>query len=287
MESIKRFIQKSHIGLWVFLALQIVFIYLFAHGDKEFLFQLLIFYFIFVLVSLTPVGEFFVCVFARAWHTPRADMKEKVEWLLEDIMNEVKVKSPRYSGKIWLKIIYVDEPYVCALGRRTIAFSPNFLELPEDEQRGLLASETAHLVLRHNIWMTLAGCSNPLFLLFWLLFQFVKWIFIIVGLVYCLLTRSNAHRIITIITMLVTNLIAKLWIAFCMLFIYFENRQNVFTADRYAADIGYGFELARAIDELRDMHIHTGLLGSLFQSKPHPDARINSLIEYGVRYGRY
>lgn len=287
MERAKEFIQKTHIGLWIFMSLQVIVLLQFANGDKDIIVQLVFLYILSVLISLTPIGEFCLCIFARAWTSPRADMKERIEWLLEDIMNDVKEKSPSYTGNIQLRIINVDEPYVCALGRKTIAFSPNFLELPEDEQRGLLASEVAHLVLRHNIWMMLAGCSNPLFLFMWLMLQLMKWMFMIVGIVYCIFTRSNIHRFVSMISMTITNLFVKLWTGLCMLFIYFENRQNVFVADRYAADIGYGFELARGIDDLRAMHVPTGLLGSLFQSKPNPDARINSLIEYGVSYRGY
>ena len=287
MERVKTFFQKTHVGLWIFLFLQVIVLIQFANGEQDVLFQLLAIYILSVLISLTPIGEFCLCVFARAWGAPRSDMRERMEWLLEDIVNDVKEKSPGYAGKIQLRIINVDEPYVCALGRKTIAFSPNFLELPEDEQRGLLASEVAHLVLRHNVWMMLAGCSNPLFLFMWLMLQCTKLLFMVVGFIYCLFTRSNLHRFVSMASVAITNLFVRLWTGLCMLFIYFENRQNVYVADRYAADIGYGFELARGIDDLRDMHIQTGLLGSLFQSKPHPDARINSLIEYGVPYRGY
>ncbi len=287
MTEIKTFIQKSHIGLIAFFGIKLYVLYQIANGSRSTFTSLVVLYLISVLISISPFGELLVCLFARAVHAPRIDMQEKMDYLLDDILSDVKVKTPDFSEKISLKLIYMDEPYVCALGRRTIAFSPSFLELPEDEQRGLLAGEVAHLVLRHNVLMMLAGCANPLFFFMWLMLQVFKWLFTIVGVFYCIFTGTRISRLSAVLTMLVTHFAVKLWTAICMLFIYFENRQNTFVADRYAADIGYGFELARAIDDLKHLHIHTGMLGALFQSKPHPDARINSLIEYGVPYRGY
>lgn len=284
MTSVKTFIQKTHIGLWVFFGLKLFILYQIANRDSGMFVSLLMIYGLSVLISMTPVGEFFLCLFAGAWTPLRVDMKERLEYLLDDVLNSVKEKTPEYAGNIALKQIQIDEPYVCALGRRTIAVSPGFFDLPEDEQTGLLASETAHLVLRHNVLMMIAGCANPLFLFMWLMLQLIKWMFRIVGVIYSLFTSSKLHRASALLTMTAADLSVKAWTALCLLFIFFESRQNVFAADRYAADIGYGYELASAIDDLRLFHPSKGFIGALFQSKPSPDARIDSLISYGVDY---
>lgn len=58
-------------------------------------------------------------------------------------------------------------------------------------------------------------------------------------------------------------------------------------ADEYAYKIGFGMELAQALDQHLCDVPHNGLLKALYDTHPSNDDRIAALQNLGVPYARY
>ena len=82
-------------------------------------------------------------------------------------------------------------------------------------------------------------------------------------------------------------LFVGLWTLICTIFIAIEARQNVYEADAYASDLGYGYGLAEAIDETTGDMPNEGILRVLQRTYPSANDRINRLIRRGVPYRAY
>lgn len=236
---------------------------------------------------MSPIGEFILRLFAGATSQLRGDVVEELQPIADEIIEKIHERSPMKNIKIrWAEL---DSPVPCAvaIGRHTIAVSTALLELPYDQIEGILADEIAHIALHHNIAMMLAGCSNPLILFLWLMLQVVKWLIAAVAILLSIFSSETSGKIASAAMPGFTFLLVWCWTTLCTLFIAFESRQNVYEADLYAAELGYGYGLVEALDQTKMFVPAQGFLHMLQMTHPRPNARINRLIKCGVAYSAY
>jgi len=72
-----------------------------------------------------------------------------------------------------------------------------------------------------------------------------------------------------------------------MLFLMWSMRENEFVADAYAAELGYGYELAKGLDAIGTSQPQDSLLKALYSTHPNAHDRIGRLQQLGVPYVRY
>jgi Zn-dependent protease with chaperone function len=72
-----------------------------------------------------------------------------------------------------------------------------------------------------------------------------------------------------------------------MLFLAWSSRANEYIADKYAFELGYGYELAAALDELGAGVPQNSFFKALYARHPETNDRIGKLQELGVPYYRY
>ena len=72
-----------------------------------------------------------------------------------------------------------------------------------------------------------------------------------------------------------------------MLFLMWSSRANEYVADKYAMEIGYGYELAAALDSIGTGRPQNSLMKALYASHPETHDRIGKLQSLGVPYYRY
>ena len=73
-----------------------------------------------IVISLSPIGEWVISVFAGAKEIKRHDIQIKLIPLLEIVYEKAKSISPNMVDSVYLKIIPGDEVNAYALGRKTI-----------------------------------------------------------------------------------------------------------------------------------------------------------------------
>jgi len=213
----------------------------------------------------------------------RVDMKIRVIPLLEIVYNKAKRKTPNLTNKIVLKVIYTPEPNAYAIGRKTICVTEGLFNLPDDVIQGILAHEVAHLAYRHNEIQLLIGGGNFIVTLLILMMKLIAAIVAAFSLISGYRNRSFG---IVVVGLFLAGMI-WLWTKFCMLFLMWSSRQNEFDADRYTAELGYGFELAKGLDAIGTSEPQESLLKALYSTHPNTHDRIGRLQQMGVPYFRY
>jgi heat shock protein HtpX len=240
-------------------------------------------YILSVIIAFSPVGEWMLCLMVGARKMARVDMKIRMIPLLEVVYNKAKRKTPGLTNKIVLKVIYTPEPNAYAIGRKTICVTEGLFRLPDDVVQGVLAHEIAHLAYRHTEIQLLIGGGNFIVTLLILAMKMIAAMIAAFSLIFGYRQRSFG---VVFVGMLLAGTI-WLWTRFCMLFLMWSSRQNEYDADRYATELGYGFELAKGLDAIGTSEPQESLLKALYSTHPNAHDRIGRLQQMGVPYSRY
>ncbi|MDD3219570.1 MAG: M48 family metalloprotease [Lachnospiraceae bacterium] len=284
--KIARIVKIANIGTVIFFLCNMAVIVALFGGDKEAMLPMALFYIAGVALSLSPVGEWVLCFLAGAEEIKRVDVKLKVVPLLEVVYDKAYKKTPDVPKKVHLKIIHEEYANAYALGYHTICVTDGLLDLPDGEVMGILAHEVGHLRYRHSVLQLLMGGSNIFICGFLLVLKIVSYIFTGLMLLFSIQSRSWAAGIFSLLAGGFFTGAIWLWSRFCLLFLRWSMRQNELVADAYAYELGFGKELASALDVMEASHTN-GLLKALYSTHPDKHTRIAKLQQMGVQYSRY
>ena len=162
-----------------------------------------------------------------------------------------------------------------------------FFELPDTEMMGLIAHEMGHIANRHTEIQLLIGGGNIFITGFLLLLKIISWVVAAICGLVALINRSSVAGCLLGIFGALSVISIMLWTRFCTLFLMWSMRENEFVADKYAADIGFGYELAKALDVICTSEPRNGLLRALYATHPNVHDRVGRLQQMGVPYSRY
>jgi len=284
LDIAKNIFKKSSIGTIIFFALNAAFIAgLFTIAGFQSLFTILIIYIVSIILAFSSFGEWVLCIMAGARKRTRVDMKIRMVPLVELVYNKAKRKTPGLTNKIVLKVIYTSEANAYAIGRRTICVTEGLFKLPDDVIQGILAHEVAHFACRHNEIQLLIGGGNFIVTTLILVIKLISAIIATFSLIFGYRHRSFAT---VIIGMFFAGII-WLWTKFCMLFLMWSMRENEYIADKYTAELGYGFELAKGLDAIGTSEPQESFFKALYSTHPNTHDRIGRLQQMGVSYYRY
>lgn len=240
-----------------------------------------------IAISLSPIGEWVISVFAGAKEIKRHDIQIKLIPLLEIVYEKAKSISPNMVDSVYLKIIPGDEVNAYALGRKTICVTEGLLNAPDEMIMGIFAHELGHLANRHSEVQLLIGGANVLVSLFLLMLKLVAWTITgLFGIIAIGTRRITTGCLIGLLGSIAT-LSVFLWTKFCMIFLMWSARNNEFIADEFAYKIGFGIQLAWALDTMTDCAPRGNFLRTLYSSHPEKDERIAHLQELGASYSRW
>ena len=220
----------------------------------------------------------------------RVDMKVRMRPLLEIVYKKAMKKTPGLSNKLRLKVCYTPEPNAYAIGRRTICVTEGLFNLPDDVVQGVLAHEVAHLALKHTHIQLLIGGGNFImtFLILVLKIIYILFSMLALGSAYTEYRRGGLMSgCLGALPGLFVACIIRLWTKFCMLFLMWSSRENEYDADKYAAELGYGYELAKALDAIGTSEPQESFFKALYSTHPNTHDRIGRLQQSGVHYYRY
>ncbi len=291
MDLIKKIFRISNIGTILFCCLNLGLItYFFTNGFEDFSYieWIIVGYVAGIVISLSPIGEWIMVLMAGGRKMKRTDMKIRIVPLLEIVYNKAKKEAPKMVNSIKLKVIYDSSPNAYAIGRRTICVTSGLFQLSDEEIMGVLAHELGHLANRHSEIQLLIGGSNLFISVILIGLKIIAWIIIAICSLFAINMRSTFGSIIVFITGIMSASLIWLWTKFCMLFMYMSMRINEYVADEFAYKIGYGNNLAKALDKLNiDIASENGFLKALNSTHPNSNDRIARLQQLGVNYYAY
>ena len=281
-----RIFRLSNLGTLIFFGLNIILIFS-AFGNSGDAGMLIMIYILTVIVSLSPIGEWALCMMVGAEDIKRKDIKIHIIPLVEVVLDSAKKNSLYCPDSVNIKIIHDQTPNAFALGRKTIAITDGLLRLPDEAVMAVLAHEIGHLAYGHTVIQLLIGGGNVFITFFLLVLKISCWIFAAIMGIFSFASRSWIMGIMTAIFSAISYGAIWFWVKFCKIFLMWSMRQNEFVADEYAMKLGFGYELAYSLDHELYSIPRNGFLNALFDPHPSSDDRIAALQNLGVSYSRY
>jgi len=290
MSSFRRYFRLSNLGTLVFFILNLfLLVLIFTDGflNMEIVPTIVVAYVLTIGISLSPIGEWFLAVMVGAREIKRLDTKIRIVPLLEVVYNKAKKESPDMVNSIHLKIIHDSVPNAYAIGRHTICVTDGLFDLSDDMIMGVLAHEVGHIVNHHSVLQLLIGGSNILITGFLVMLKIIAYFITVIFSLFAIRSRSFLAGILIAFTGAMSTIAIWLWTKFCMLFLMVSMRANEYAADEYARTIGFGYELASALDVIHSNAPTNGFLKALYSTHPDYNDRVARLQEAGVDYYRY
>lgn len=281
-----RIVRISNLGTILFFTLNILLI-IAVFGSSGNIIELIALYFITVAISLSPIGESCLALFAGAKDIKRTDIKLRIVPLVQYVLDKAKGTTSYCPEKVKVMIIHDSAPNAFALGKRTLCITDGLLSLSDDMILGVLAHEVGHLAYGHTVIQLLIGGGNVFISGCLLLIKISYWIFSAIMGLFAIGSRSGVMGLITALFAGISTALSWLWVKFCMLFLMWSMRQNEYVADEFASKIGFGLELATVLDQHISDVPHNGFIRALYATHPCNDDRVAALQNLGVPYSRY
>lgn len=291
MDLINKVFRISNIGTILFCLLNLsLIIGCFTMGFHDFTYigWIIITYIIGIIISLSPIGENLMAFLAGGRKMKRTDMQIRIIPLLEIVYNKAIKENPKMVKYIKLKVIYDPMPNAYAMGRRTLCVTSGLFKLSDEEIMGVLAHELGHFVNRHSEIQLIIGGSNLFISVMLIFFKIVSWIVLGICSIFAINTRSKMASFFIMLFGGISTFFVWLWTKFCMLFVYMSMKANEYEADKFAFKLGYGVQLAKALDKINlDVQSENGFLKALNSTHPNYNDRIARLQNLGLEYYAY
>ena len=262
---------------------------MFASSGPESLSAIITIYLISVFFALSPIGEWILGLMSGARRMTRVDMRNRMLPIITRVHNKALAKTPDMTRIINLKVMYDPNPNAFALGRHTICVTEGLFDLPDEMIEGILAHEMGHLANHHTDIQLLIGGGNFIITFALLFMKIMAAIMTFIGSLFSFSRDDSAQGCGCAFSIvgIICSVMIWLWTKFCMLFLMWSSRANEYVADKYAMEIGYGYELAAALDSIGTGMPQNSLMKALYASHPETHDRIGKLQELGVPYSRY
>lgn len=286
----KRIFRVSNIGTLIFFilnALMVIGIFYSVHPEAWKV--ILIIYVISIFVALSPIGEWILCLLAGAQKMTRVDMRNRMVPIVARVHNKALFKTPDMTKIINIKVMYDPNPNAFALGRHTICVTEGLFDLSDDMIEGIVAHEVGHLANHHTDIQLLIGGGNFIIASVILVMKVLSALLTFIGALFSFSRDDSAHTCGCVFSIvgIICSVLVLLWTKFCMLFLMWSSRANEYVADKYAMEIGYGYELAAALDSIGTGMPQSTLMKALYSTHPETHDRIGRLQKLGVPYYRY
>jgi heat shock protein HtpX len=277
VDFFKRLLRKNNWGVIAYLILNIgLLLFLFGASDVKGFLLVLAIYAGSLAIALSPIGEFILRYQTGSKKITRKEFRDRIEPLFNKVYEKARQKDPSLPDDIQLFINYDNSPNAFATGRKTVCVTQGLLALPDEEIEAILAHEFAHLSHKDTDMLLVISVGN---LIVTGIFLFIR---IVSGIALAIASRRAW------VALAVDGLLAGLmwvWTKIGVLLVLASSRNNEYEADRFAMEIGYGSQLASALDKLTGYEApKVGLWRALHSSHPETHDRIGKLQELGADY---
>jgi heat shock protein HtpX len=280
VEFLQRVVKKSNTGTIAYLILNILIItYLFSDGftDPEgFLFGIVA-YAVSLAIALSPIGEFILRIITGCRDISGTPEARRLEPLFREVLEKTKEKYPELSSDIKLFINDNPVPNAFAIGRKTVCLNKGILDFSDDQIKGILAHEAAHLAHKDTDLLLVITVGN--FIITGLFFV-TRLVIKLVGFLVAIANEDFGAWLTAVFFDLLLVGAMMLWTKIGVLLVMYSSRQNEYEADKLASLIGYKENLISALKELKRYDVkEKGIFASLAASHPDIDDRILRLTQ--------
>ena len=288
MNFLKKLFRFSNIGTIIFCLLNLgLILFCLTNGFSDFSYiqYIVIAYIIGIVFSISPLGEEILVLLAGGRKMKRLDMKIRIIPLLEIVYNKSIREEPNMVKYMKLKVIYDESPNACVIGRRTLCVTSGLFKLSDEEIMGVLAHELGHLANRHSEIQLIIGGSNLFIVGALLILKIVSWIIAGICTIFAISSKSRIASFFIFLFGTISTFFIWLWTRCCLLFVKISMRANEYVADEFAYKIGFGKQLAMALDRICiDVPSENGFLKAINSTHPNYNDRIARLQNLGANY---
>ena len=240
-------------------------------------------YLFLLFLMLTPVGEIFLRFTNKLKVLERTEKTAGLYAIFDEVYEKALKDYKGLSKKVKLCLYDSDDPNAFALGRTTLAISYALLDLEDDEIKGILAHEFYHLASCDSLMKSALIASNGVLLvvvaLIKLVFLFVIWLISVIFYTLAKIHPDDRHYPLCSLFSFLVSILYTLWVLFGSLLMLKTSRSAEFKADGGAKQLGYGQDLANALQKL-DPHLNfkASLAEIVTSTHPATAKRIEKLL---------
>ena len=229
-------------------------------------------------LAVSPLGESLMRILNHIRPVETRQEREYLFPLFEDVYQTAK---ENFSGLGYIDLYIQDTMAVnaCAVDSHTIAVTKGAIEtFSEDELKGILFHEIAHIYYGHTTMSILAIIGNGFFSIFVLIAR-------ILMVFLDALSRSSesgiGHFIVSLCRLILDMTVFVFTLLFNIIFAI-NSRDGEYLADKFAHANGYGQELVDALYILQRMSLgdNANLIARMTASHPRISKRIMNLENY-------
>lgn len=296
VDLFKRLFHKNNIMVLVYLILN-VFVSAFLIGMLEdmfspqienfssYLIQGLIAYAISLVVALSPIGEMIMRFQTDCREIEDSEQLNYIQPIFEDVYRQAREKDATIPENVRLYMNDEEEANAFATGRKTICVTKGLLNMPEDYIRAALSHEFGHLAHKDTDLVMLVSVGNLVIsavtLILRFIIAFIQFIFAIAGCFMGgkdgLLTQATSAIGKWMFTVVIAGF-TKIWTKIGVLLVMKSSRENEYSADQFAFELGYGDALCNLLENVDSVEVR-GLFASLTSAHPPKEQRIQRLHE--------
>lgn len=233
-----------------------------------------------ILVALSPIGEWLMRVINNVRPVETKQEKEYLFPLFEDTYSTAKQNFPGLPA-ISLYIQDTMTVNACAINTHTVAVTKGAIEtFSEEELKGVLFHEFAHIYYGHTTVRTFAIVGNGFLSFFVLIARICYWLFDILNDPYK--SKNTVNAVFALVSALGKLFFEIIIFAFTFLFnlaFAINNRGGEYIADSFAHKNGYGEDMISALYLLQKLSLgeDARLVSRMLASHPRISKRIMRL----------
>jgi heat shock protein HtpX len=235
-------------------------------------------YFVSLLIALSSWGEALLRFIYSVNRISENDSK-KIMPLFNEVYEKAKYFDKSIPDDVTVFIVEKDYQNAFAMGRKSICVTRGLLSLPDNYIKAIFAHEFGHLSHHDTDLILVISIGNLAVMFFLTLIRIV--LHIMFGIISIIFSGfdSDAEKFGQISHFLI-DLVFVIWTNFGILLTMHSIRQNEYSADKFASEIGYGRELVEALFVISDIEEEKDFFARLASSHPTSMERKNKLEQY-------
>jgi heat shock protein HtpX len=243
----------------------------------------LVIYLISILIALSPAGEAVMRFQNGCKKINDPDIAARIQPLFDEVYANAKKLNPELPDNITLYLSDDDSPNAFALGRHTVCVTKGLLSMDGNDIKGILGHEFGHLAHKDTDTLLVMSVGNLIVSVLFAVWRFLFNVFAkIMNFILGIMSRSVGAVVAGFITRIFIDFILvalmAIWTKLGVLICMASSRANEYLADKYSFELGYGNQLAIALQKLSGgSHSSNGVFAALSSSHPATSDRIERL----------
>lgn len=297
VDFVKNLTKSNNIPLFIYLILNVFLIggivsALFSMPFWQGFLSGIVLYGISITIALSPLGEWILRIQTGCRKIKDERQINRLEPLFREVYKKAKQLNPSIPDDVRLFINHDDSINAFATGRRTVCVTEGLLDLPDDQIKATLSHEFGHLAHKDTDLILIVSIGNLIVTAIVTAVRlFISFMQLIMGIM-CVFVGGKDGLVASILNA-ITNILINIFVIFVMwawtkigiLMVMKSSRDNEYSADEFAFNLGYGYELCAMLDGISGPE-PKGLFKNLASSHPKTRKRIERLQVLGVKYNR-